>query len=128
MFDFRGPQEGDVSFVMSTWLKSLYYGNQYFRQIDKDAFFTNYADYIGKLLQQPGCFIRIACLHDDSDVILAYSVTSQDTVHFCYTKKVWRRQGLAKALCQGAKRVSQITKVGNEIRLKKKLTFNPWLV
>lgn len=126
----RGPREDDFNFIMATWLKTSYYGHPYFKEVEKKAFFHHYAKFIQSILLAPRTIIKVACLPDDPDIILGYAVYSDATVHQVYVKAPWRLKGIARSLLAEAQLTtcSHLTKVGNEIRKKKGLDFNPWSV
>jgi hypothetical protein len=121
---------GDYNFIISTWIKGLKYGNEWFNLIEQKAYFENYHKVIEKYLANPGASIRVACLKSDPEVILGYSVTHSDNtvLDWVFVKSAWRGIGIAKSLVPTtAKKVTHVTKVGVSI-LKKQpgLEFNPF--
>lgn len=122
----------DFNFIYATWLRGLYYGSEFYGSIDKEAFFKNYEKVIKQLLARTDIKINIACLEDTPDVILGWAVLGPtDTLHYVFVKEAWRRQGLTASLvidCSEIRSVTHITKLGNTIRIKKKLVFNPFLI
>ncbi len=122
----------DKNFILSTWLKGLYYGSVYHAQIDKTAFFKNYHDIIEKLLEKS--VVMVACLRIDEGAIVAYSVLGgtieAPVLHWIHCKKPWRGIGVAKSLIPAnTQTVTHITKVGSSI-LKKHpaVKFNPFAI
>lgn len=98
IYDMRLMREADIPFVMSTFLKGVYYGNTNHQLVEKDIFMANY-----KLLAQvliDSSAVIVACLKDDHDVILGYSIVSPDTTtaHWVFVKKAWRGRGIGRAL------------------------------
>jgi hypothetical protein len=123
----RDPQPSDINFLLSTFLKGLYYGSDFWQLVDQDAYFSNYEPFIKNLMLK--CDIKIACLADDQDVILGYSMFKNDTLHFIFVKKSYRKLGLAKTLYPpGITTVSHITNQGQAIRKKLGLKFNPFSI
>lgn len=123
----RAPEPGDVNFVLSTMLKGLFYGSKFWGEVDQSAFFNNYEPFLKTLMMKSS--LRIACLEDDQDVILGWSMYSGPTLHFMFVKKSYRKLGLAKLLFPDTiTSVSHITDSGNSIRKKLNLTFNPFAV
>ena len=122
--------ETDKSFIYSTWLKGLFYGNSYFGSIDKAVYFDRYERVLDHILNKPGTEVRIAGLSDDADTILGYLVIEGPTVHWVHVKTGWRRQGIAKLLIGGSvlSSVSHTTPAGNAIRTKLKLGHNPFTI
>jgi len=56
------------------------------------------------ILARPDSVLRVACLPDDSDAILGWSVISGDephTLHYVYVRKDARKQGIARLLLAG---------------------------
>ena len=105
----RAVQADDGPFIYSTWLRGLYYGNDWFRKIDKKSFFDKYRLVVGQLLLKSN--VRVAVLEEDPDVIVGYVVYSGHTLHWVYVKKNWRRLGVGRALIpDGIEVVTHLTK------------------
>ena len=127
-YKIRDFKEEDRAFVMSTWLRGLYYGNGFFAVMPKDVFMENYKKYLDLLINKS--VIKIACLVDDEDTILGYSVLSTDlaVLHWIFIKKLFRQKGVARTLCpSNLKYFSHFTDLG--LQLKNKLNgavFNPF--
>ena len=98
VYELRFMREGDIPFIMSTFLKGVYYGNSHYELIDKDIFMGNYKHFIQVLLDKSA--VVVACLKDDHDVILGYSVVSPSAkiIHWCYVKSAWRNKGIGRSL------------------------------
>ena len=121
----REPQPSDINFLLSTCLKGLYYGSKFFAEIDQDAFFKNYEPFLKTLMLKDT--IKVACLDDDPDVILGWVMYHNQTLDFIFVKKSYRKLGIAKLLCpSGITTVSHITDMGNSVRKKMGLRFNPF--
>lgn len=120
----------DVNFIFATMLRGLYYGDSWFSRIPKDIFMAHYHKVIEALLVHPSTKVTVACLKDDPEVVLGYSVTghNDELVHFVYVKSAWRNIGLAKSLVGTTpKAATHLTTVGSSI-LKKhpEVIFNPF--
>jgi hypothetical protein len=123
----RDPEGGDVNFILSTMLKGLYYGSKFWNEVDQDAFFKNYEPFLKNLLLRST--VKVACLADDPDVILAYSVFRDNVIHFVFTKKSYRKFGVAKMVYPpGIDTCSHVTDMGNAMRKKLGLKFDPFNV
>jgi hypothetical protein len=123
----REPQEGDVNFMLSTMLKGLYYGSKFWSEVDQESFFSHYEPFIKNLMIASS--VKIACLEDDQDVILGWSMFKQDVLHFVFVKKSYRKLGIAKLLYPpGITTVSHITDSGNNIRKTMNLKFDPFRI
>lgn len=114
--------------IYSKWLRSLRYGNDYFKLIAPDAYYKNYTKQIDFVLNQYNCIVRLAVLSDDHDVVLGFSVIRGNILDYVHVHKDMRRQGIAKALIpQGIEVVTHLTKIGLSIFGKTKgVIFNPF--
>lgn len=130
LYNIRPYKEADKNFILASFLKGLYYGNKYYNMIDKRIFMDNYKIVANGLLTSPNVTIKVACLPEDSDVILGYSILSKDNkrIVWVFIKTVWRRKGLGKSLIPvNPESYMHFTDVGLE--LVKKLPnciFNPF--
>jgi len=126
----RGYKPEDHNLIASTFLKGAYYGNNYFSMINKNVFMANYKHVLEALLTQSA--IRVACLPDDEDTVLGYSLLTKDltAVHWVFIKKDWRhRFGVFQMLLPSMlTSYSHFSTQGLEIAKKKfpNLTFNPF--
>lgn len=123
----RDPKPEDINFILSTMLKGLFYGSKFWAEVDQTSFFSNYEPFIKHLMLRSQ--IKIACLDDDQDVILGYSMANGNTLHFLFVKKSYRKLGIGKLLYPaGIDTVSHITDIGNSLRKKLELKFDPWRI
>ncbi len=132
MYDVRDATDKDVAFVLATFLRGLYYGDSWFSLIPKDIFMDNYKRVAVALISSPKVTIQIACLKEDPDVILGYSVLSSDfkTIIFLYVKAAWRRKGIGRSLIPARPtQVSHLTALGKSLmdKLPKETIFNPFI-
>lgn len=115
---------------MATFLRGLYYGDTWFSSIPKDVFMDNYKLVIQSLLAKSQ--VKVACLNEDPDVILGYSVLSPDFqgVHWVFVKAAWRRQGVARSLVPShPTHVTHLTKLGSQLLNKLNgAIFNPFKI
>src|ERR1700679_142902 len=100
LYDIRDYKESDKNFILATFLRGLYYGDSWFSMVDKDAFMEYYGKIANMILVHPKVSIKVACLKEDSEVILGYAILSKDNtaVHWAYVKSPWRNKGIAKSL------------------------------
>lgn len=135
LYDVRDMQEGDKSFILSTFLKGLYYGDSWFSLIPKSIFMANYKRVAEALLKSRT--IKVACLKDDHEIILGYSIMSNDfqTIDWVYVKSskladgtTWRRKGIARSLVpKYPTSVTHLTKLGKTLMNKfDNVIFNPF--
>ena len=117
------------SFVYAKWLRSLKHGNDYFKLVDSDPFFAAYKVYIKALLSRPMCVLRFACLKDDPDTLLGWSLMERTTLHYVFVQYEFRNTGIAKALVPGTiDTITHLTKSGMSIWHNKlpSARFNPF--
>lgn len=126
----RTFEPNDANFITSTFLRGVYYGNSFYKKIDQDTFFVRYKAVLATLLSKSTLSLRVACLADDTDIILGWAMWDGPVLHYIYVKDAFRRQGIAKLLTAGAKldTVTHITTVGDELRQRYGWKFNPFLV
>lgn len=128
LYTVRDGVPEDKNFVLATFLRGLYYGDTWFTKIPKDIFMDNYKQLAEALLTTG--LLQVACLKEDSSIILGYSLLSSDysVIHWVYVKKTWRAIGIGKALTpQHPSSVSHLSELG-ELLLKKypNTVFNPF--
>lgn len=128
LIEVRDYMPTDFNFIIASWLKSLKYSNDWFGAIDSEVYYTNYQIIIKSILGRPNSRIKIACLREDNDVILGYSVYEEDKIHFVFVKSVWRKIGLARALVPAQfNTVTHLTNIGqNIIKNHPNVKFNPF--
>lgn len=149
----RTGEDTDHNFIYATWLRGLYYGNSIYGAMEKDAFMDFYKLKVTSVLFKPSVTIQIACLKEEPDTILGYSVLESFEVphgtaaHWAFVKPEWRKCGIATALIPEATEtithvVDSLFKVkldtksksdkwlsNYEIKLKnKKFKYNPFLI
>lgn len=116
----------DYPLIYATWLRSQYYGNTWFKEIEQNTFYDNYKKIV--LQRLTSSTIVISCLESDPDVILGYAVMSLDetVLHWVYVKRAWRRFGIAKEMVpETIKTVTSLTRVAKPLLKDRK--FNPFL-
>lgn len=119
----------DTNFIMSTWLKGLRYGNEWFEAIPSNIYFAAYHKVVEGILLKSNTEIKVACLKEDPDTILGYSVYSGNTLHFVFVRNRWRNIQIAKSLVPKEITVAtHLTKIGKSILSKQsKIIFNPFV-
>lgn len=123
----RPSIESDKAFVISTWLSGQYHGSPYWSQMPKELFYAEYTELINTILCNPNTEVTIAILEDDPNMLLGFSVHSGTTLHWVYTKKDYRSNGIMRLLVPNTiTTVSSTSLPGAAITRKKKLIFNPF--
>jgi len=97
--------------VFSKWLKSLRYGNDYFKLIESDSYFRAYHAFIEKLLSKS--VVRLAVLADNYDAVLGFSVRRGVILDYVHVHKDYRRSGIGTSLIgTDIKFITHITRQG----------------
>jgi hypothetical protein len=130
LVEIRDSVPDDLSFIFATWLKGLRYGNDWFGLIEPTAYHAHYHAVIEAILTNPAVTVKVACLKEDSDVVLGYAIYNKKTLHWVHVKKAWRSAGLAKSLVPAdVDTVTHINKVGvSMLALRPHVRFNPFLI
>lgn len=130
LLEIRDARAEDMAFIFATWLRGLRYGCDWWRECDQGPYFKHYHYFLEKLLDRPGIAIKIACLKDEPDTFVSYAVyqslPNALSVHWVFTKKAWRKLGIAKRLIpENVTQCSHLTTVGRAIK-PATWTFNPF--
>lgn len=116
----------DENFIFSTWLKGLYFGNPWFREIDKTAYLLTYRQAIKRILYYRKTAVKIACLKEDPEIIIGYAVFEGPALHWVHVKKEFRKMGVAKQLIpKTITTYTHLTKIAKIIK-PKHIIFNPF--
>lgn len=118
-----------TNFVISRWSKSYRYGNDYIKLIDSDSYFATYTTYIMRLLTQRETMVRIACLADEPDTALGFSVTRGNILDYVHVHKDARKHGIGSLLIpDGIETITHLTKTGLKLWPTKmpKVIFDPF--
>lgn len=138
--NIRPMREGDVNFVISTWLKSYYEALKWYASGSirvpypkDDVFFKGHQLKIKKHLEDiqsavnNGTKCSICVAPDEDNQIIGWIVYDKDAIHYCYVKHVFRKMGVGRALVKLAgntKSYSHHTKYSRY--LNSSLEFNPY--
>lgn len=124
----RNMVSDDKNFILATWLKGLRYGNDWYGEIEPSVYFAVYHQIIEVILADKRVTVKVACLKDDPDVVLGYSVYSGNRLDWLFVKRAWRNIGIAKSLIpKGITIVSHLTATGRSmLRKTKGVFFNPF--
>jgi len=127
----RKSQPSDVPFIYSTWLQGYLHGNDWLNPLSQPSYYEMARTNLNDLFQRPHCECIIACLKEDPEIILGYSVFEKTehktTLHWVWVKPVWRTIGIAKQITPtDIDYVSHLTKVGFSIFKTKKWNYKPF--
>ncbi len=131
LYDIRDLHPSDENFIYATFLRGVYYGNSWFKEIPKAIFMANYKKVAEELIWGQRTIIKIACLKEDPDVIIGYSILSpqNNTIVWVYVKDKWRQKGVGRSLVPiNPKSVTNLTELGKQLLSKfdPKPIFNPF--
>lgn len=131
LYNIRPATKDDHNFILATFLRGIYYGETFFSEVPKALFMSKYKQVAQALVLDKSTVIRIACLPDDSDVVIGYSITNNNdtTLNWVFIKKAWRGKGIAKNLLPNTltSLVPQhATKQGFILTKNLNLTLNPF--
>lgn len=117
------------AFIYAKWLRSLRYGNEYFRLVEPMAFWQSYREYITAILNREDTDVRLAVLTDEPDVALGFSVSRGTILDYVYVQKDMRRLGIGASLVpKGIDTVTHLTRTGITWWSKTKdVIFNPFV-
>lgn len=130
LYDIRDMQPDDRNLILATFLRGVYYGDSWFSLIPKRIFMDNYKKMAELFVTNPRYTIKVACLKEDPNVIIGYSIMSADfqTLHWIYVKSSWRQKGIARSLApKHPAYVSHLSSLGKTLLPKlKDCVFNPF--
>lgn len=130
LYTIRPPSPEDINFIMASWLRGLYYGDSWFSQVPKHIFMEHYKKVAIAILMNPAISVRVACLKEDTNSIIGYSIVTADdeAIVWVFVKTIYRNMGVGRSLLpKEPKHVTLLTKLGKTLLSKlPTATFNPW--
>lgn len=103
----------DFAFIYATWRNALWFAEKRDPKL-ADEFFRSASHLITAKTKDAD--IRIACLSDDSDMLLGWALLIGDNLEFVYVKADYRRSGIGKLLTRGVKTFSPPeTRIGRKL-------------
>ncbi len=112
-YAYRDLPESYKPMIFSKWLRSLRYGNDYFKLINQEAYFKAYHVYLERLLSHPEAVVKMAVLADDYDVVLGFSVSRGQVLDYVHVQRDYRRKGIGSLLINSSMIViTHITRQG----------------
>ncbi len=122
-----------INLIYSKWLRSLRFGNDFFKLADSDSYYDAYQNYIKVLLNKPNAMVRLAVLTDEKDVVLGFSVyrgyISNIVLDYVHVHKDHRKLGIGtRLLPHGVSTITHLTRTGLSIWGSKYgyWSFNPF--
>lgn len=105
----RPVRPEDLAYIYSTIMPSAWLGNPFFKKIKREIFFPNYRVIVDSIIQNQNTEILVSCFMEDPNLILGYSITCGDILHYIYVKGAYRRKGLGKLLIPTHKKINKVT-------------------
>lgn len=133
----RPATQGDVNFILNSWIKSAYSNLPKAYEMPNFMFCTEHHKLIEAVLKRST--VIVACDRKDPSIIYGYLVAeylqNHPTIHYIYVKQTFRRLGLASYLinCLDINQESIIfishttLKFKNFFGTKRHFIFNPYL-
>lgn len=132
LYDVRDAIPSDKNFILATFLRGLYYGDSWWSSVPKNIFMDNYKRVATAIIQNPKTIIKVACLKEDPNVILGYSILSADyqTLDWVYVKSAWRNKGIATSLTPALiSNITHLSTLGKTLMPKLLFAvFNPFAI
>lgn len=115
--------------IFSKWLKSLRYGNPFFKDMDSKAYYDTFHEVIERILAAPKTLVTLAVLTDDNDIVLGFCVSRVPVLEYVHVHRDQRMQGIAKNIMPNEiTHFTHMTKMGRILWQKKhkEWKFNPF--
>ena len=103
----RAASPADITFVKATWIPSWYWSGgtsrgPWSRVVGERRFSLAVGAYVDALLRREDLLFAVACVPESPAAILGWLIArpEQRIVDFCFVKKAFRRQGLARELLE----------------------------
>lgn len=115
-------KDRDQAFIYGTWRNSSYHSAEVKPEEIPKIFFSQMTKKIRETLDVAQ--VKIACLSDDPQLIIGYSIARGDHLDFIYVKDDYREKGIGQMLMpKDIKTVTKhLTKIGKILVDKKNLT------
>ena len=84
--------------LYSDFMKSLRYGNDWYKLIDSRRYYEVYKQVINQLLSRAQSLVRLAILNENPYPVLGWSLSEPQKLHYVYVKEDMRKQGICSAL------------------------------
>jgi hypothetical protein len=116
--------------IYSDFLRTLRFGNDWFKLIDSDAYYGAYHQVIDALLSRPHSCVKLAVLSDEPDTCLGWSMSESNMLHFIYVKGDARNKGIGRSILpKEFDTITHLTTIGLSVWNNKfpNAIFNPFL-
>lgn len=128
---FRGPNlpKEYLNYIKAKWMRSYRYNNDFIRLVDSDSYYSAYGPFLVSVILRPNASVRVAVLSGETDVALGFSVIENETLHYVFVHKDFRKNGIAtKLIPTKISSFTHLTKKGLELwpTKLKEAKFNPF--
>ena len=86
--------EGARNLAYATWLRSYEANSLAAKHVPRDLFFAEHHRILDSIFARGPTF-RVAVVPEERDVVLGWSVSEGNTLHYVYVKPAFRRHGIA---------------------------------
>lgn len=104
-----------IGMILSQWMRSYRFLNDYVRDCDSDHYFREYEKFIRAKLSEPNAMVRVATLSDDADVVLGWSLRCDSVLHYVYVRRDSKSLGIGRALVGHFDTVTHMTKPARKL-------------
>lgn len=94
-YAIRSLEGKDLNYIHDSW-RASYEGSGYSKTMPKWFYRVIQTAKITAMLNRST--VKVATLPDDTDLIVAWSVTEGDAIHYVYVREAFRAKGIAKWL------------------------------
>lgn len=127
LIDIKDADLTAEGLIYSTWLQGYLHGNAWNKWLNKPNYYSKQRSKITTILSRPQTRVKIACLKEDHDTIIGYSVIEDNILHWIHVREAWRKLGVAKLLVtDNINTVTHLNIVGEAI-LPHKWKYDPFL-
>jgi GNAT superfamily N-acetyltransferase len=131
----RAPKSSDLNFIYSTWLNNYRSDSEIGKSIKKSIYFAEYYGVLDAIFECKQTKVLIACLPEETNVILGFLVGADKILHYIFVKEDFRRNGIGRSLFEncfpeggGAVEFTHRTTSTHRLAEKLSLTYNPFLL
>lgn len=96
----RPAEPQDKNFIFKSWLEVYKSESRFGRDISSHVFYPFHQRVIERIVSRPQTQILVASPKDDPFLICGFLVFEGNVIHYAYTRKAFRRMGVARALVE----------------------------
>jgi hypothetical protein len=131
-WNIRPAREGDIPFIMATWLNSYRYDSAIGKTCRNAVFFDEYSQIIAAIMAGKHTKTLVACMKEDDDILFGYAVFDPQVLHYVFVKEAFSGFGIAKSLVECALPIDAYTHktecVDEILRVNETIYYNPFLL